>query len=210
VHGADRRGSERFQGEIPIGYAVEGVCGGAVEAQGLGGHVPVDGKRRTCERRRAERAFVHAGARVGETAAVTPEHLHVGEQVMAEGDGLGRLQVGEARHDGVGMRLGLARKRSLEGGECGLEGIERVAHVHAKVERNLVVARAARVQAAAGRANDLGQPALDVEVNVLELFGEGEAPGLDLCLNLVQAAHDLPGIGLGDDALLREHGGMRL
>ena len=68
-----------------------------------------------------------------------------------------------------------------------VEGIERVAHIQAEIQRDLVVARARRVQTAAGGSDQLGQPALDVEVDVLELGREDEASALDLGQHLVQA-----------------------
>ena len=37
----------------------------------------------------AERAFVEPPPRIGEAAAVARKHLDIGEQVMAEGHGLG-------------------------------------------------------------------------------------------------------------------------
>ena len=64
--------------------------------------MPVDREGRAGERRRAERAFVEPRARVGEAAAVARQHLDIGEQMVAEGDRLRRLQMGEAGHDHVG------------------------------------------------------------------------------------------------------------
>ncbi len=45
--------------------------------------------------------------------AVAGEHLDISEQMMAEGDGLGRLQMREARHHGGGLFVRLLRKRVL-------------------------------------------------------------------------------------------------
>src|SRR3546814_4436253 len=42
------------------------------------------GKARPGQRRRAQRAFVEAGAGVGEAAAVAADHLMIGHEVMAE------------------------------------------------------------------------------------------------------------------------------
>ena len=55
--------------------------------------------------------------RIGEAPAVAPEHLDVGQQMMAEGHRLRRLQVRESRHHRVGMRLGLVDERELQAGE---------------------------------------------------------------------------------------------
>ncbi len=90
---------------------------GPVEAQRLGRRVPIDGEGGAGQRRRAQRALVEPRPRIGEPAAVARQHLDVGEEMVAEGHGLGRLQMREARHDEVEMRLRLAGERQLQGGE---------------------------------------------------------------------------------------------
>ena len=70
------------------------------------------GIARAGERRGAERQAVHAPAAVGEALGVAREHLEVGEQVVAEGHRLRDLQVREARHHGVGVRLGKVEQRA--------------------------------------------------------------------------------------------------
>ena len=74
----------------------------------------IDRERGAGQRRRAQRALVEPLAGVGEPAAVARQHLDVGQQMMAEGDGLRRLQVREARHDRRRMRLRLAGERQLQ------------------------------------------------------------------------------------------------
>ena len=55
----------------------------------------------------ADGGGVHAPAGVGKAAIVALQHHGVGQQLLAEGDGLRALQMGVARHDGilVGARL---------------------------------------------------------------------------------------------------------
>jgi hypothetical protein len=48
--------------------------------------------------------------------------------VVAEGDGLRRLQVGEARHHGAREGEGLFGEGELQVGELGVEAVDRVAH----------------------------------------------------------------------------------
>ena len=79
--------------------------------------MPVDREGGAGQRRSAERALVEARAGIAEPAPVAPEHLHVGEAMVAEGDGLGRLQVGEARHHRTGMLLRAGEQRVLQPGE---------------------------------------------------------------------------------------------
>ena len=136
--------------------------------------------RRAGQRGGAQRQFVQARAAIGEPAAVAPEHLDIGQQMVAEGDRLRRLQVREARHDGGGIFLGAVDQGRLQVGQHRLQPVDGVAHPQPDVERHLVVARARGVQPAAGRADQLGQPRLDVEMDVLELGRELEAAALDL------------------------------
>ena len=74
---------------------------GASKPSACGGHLPVDREGRAGQRGGAQRALVHPRPGVGEAAGVAAEHLDIGHQVVAEGHRLGRLQMGEARHQGV-------------------------------------------------------------------------------------------------------------
>ena len=91
-----------------------------------------------------------------------------------------------------------------------IERVDRVAHPEAEVDRDLVVARAGGVQPAGGGADDLGEPALDVHMDVLERAREGEGARLDFALDLRETLGDGLGVGGLDDALAREHGDMGL
>ena len=81
--------SETESSEFAVGRSKPSACRG---------HVAVDREGGAGERRRAERAFVEAPPRIREAAAVAGEHLDIGEEMVAEGDRLRRLQMREARH----------------------------------------------------------------------------------------------------------------
>ena len=92
-------------------------------------------------------------------AAVAPEHLDIGHQVVAERHRLRGLQMGEARHDG--RRHAPRRGRSAPpAGRCSaaIQRVDRVAHPQPEVGRDLVVARARGVQPA-GRPRRSARPA---------------------------------------------------
>jgi hypothetical protein len=96
---------------------------------------------------------------------VAREHLDVREQVVRERHRLRDLQVREARHD----RLDVCCAASSTSARCtsassGGDAVDLVAQPQAHVGRDLVVARAAGVQALAGVAGELDQARLDVEV----------------------------------------------
>jgi len=65
------------------------------------------------------------------------------------------------------------------------------------------------VELAGDRSDELVQPALYVGVHVLERGVERERAALQLVHNLLEALHQLPGLGVGDDAGAREHARVR-
>ena len=100
--------------------------------------------------------------------------------MMAERHRLRALQVREAGHHGRGMHQRLLRQRLLIVAEQAMDVVDAVAHPEPEVGRDLIVARARGVQPPGRRANQLGEPALDIHVNVLKLALELELAGADL------------------------------
>ena len=129
---------------------------------------------------RAKWAFVEPAPAISDATAVAANHFHIGQQVMAEGDRLRRLQVGKARHHGGGMVFGLPDEYGLQLGEAPVEPVEGVAHPKPQIGGHLVVARARRMQAPRRVADQLGEPRLDVHVDVLEGAIECKRPALNL------------------------------
>ena len=123
---------------------------------------------------------------------------------------LRRLQMGEARHHGIRVLLGALEQGRLQVPQQTVGAIERVAHPKAQVGRDLVVARARGVQLAAGIADQLGEPRLDVHMDVLERGAERELARLDLALDALEAGDDRVALGGAQDADLGEHRGVRL
>ena len=148
VHDDERRSGERLHHEVAVGDGVDGVSRRPVEAQQLGCHGPVYGKGGPGERCCAQRRFVEAPATVGEAPAVAPDHLDVGQEVMAEGDRLRHLQMGEARHDGSRVLLGPVDERGLQVPARRVGLVQPRAEPEPKVRRDLIVARARGVEAA--------------------------------------------------------------
>ncbi len=96
-------------------------------------------------------------------------------------------------------------QRALQVDQQGGDQVDLVAQPEANVGRDLVVARAAGVQALAGVAGELDQARLDVEMDVLELDLPGELAALDLPADRRQAALDRGQVGGGDDVDVGEH-----
>jgi hypothetical protein len=96
--------------------------------------------------------------------------------VVAEGDRLRHLHVGEARQDGVGVLLGQVQQGQAQLAQQADDVVHGAAHVEADVGGHLVVARTAGVQALAGVADQLGQALFDVQVDVFQVQQPFELP----------------------------------
>ena len=84
---------------------------------------------------------------------------------------------------GIGSAACIAARsdeRAHHVGDLRRQPVDRIAHPEPEIQRDLVVAAARGMQAAAGLADPFGEPRLDVHVDVLERRVEHEAPGLDL------------------------------
>ena len=142
---------------------------GAIERKGSAG-----------KRAGAKWAFVETHAGIGKAAAVARRHFHIGEQMVAEGHRLRRLQMGKAGHHRAGMIERLLGERALIGGERRVDVVDRVAHPELEIGRDLIVARARGMQPPGCRPDQFGKPALDIHVDVLERALEVEFAGFDL------------------------------
>ncbi len=203
-------GRQRLERKVAVGDAVERIGGRPVEAERLGGHVAVDRERGAGKRRRAERAFVEALARVLEPPRVAAQHLDVSHEMMAEGDRLRRLQMGEARHDHRGAIQRTGSEGALQLGDLDQDPVDRIAHPEAEIDGDLIVARARGVQPAGNGSDDLCKAAFHVHMNVFERARERKRARLDFAFDLGQTLGDSLGVGGFDDAARSEHGEMGL
>ena len=106
MHHDERGGGGELDGEVAVGHGVQRVFRHRLEAEEFGGIGAVDGKARAGQGGGAERQHVDAPAAVTQARRVAHEHLEPGEQVVAEGDRLRDLQMGESGHQGLGLALG--------------------------------------------------------------------------------------------------------
>ena len=116
--------------------------------------------------------------------------------------------MGEAGHDRGGMGETFVSKRELKLAEQSIDAGNLVSDIEAEVGRHLIVARPRRMQFARNRSDQLGQTALDVQMDVLEGAPEGEFAPLDFGRDRVEPARDLVRLMLGNDAAGGEHFGM--
>ena len=196
--------------EVAVRYAVDAVGGGSLETERIGSRVAIEREAGAGKRCAAQRGLVHACTGIVEARQITPKHLVIGHQVMAERHRLRDLQVREAGHGAFGMFLGAFDEHALQFTD-GVDGfVAGIADPQPEVGRNLVVARSRRVQAARGGADQLAEAMLDSHVDVFELDPFGNAVALIFGGDLVEALEDRGRVGLSDDPLVAEHGGMSL
>ena len=129
--------------------------------------------------------------------------------MMARRHRLRRLQMGKSGHDPVGMCLGLIDQRSLQGGKRRIRHIDRVAHPQAEIGRHLVVARPRCVKPAGRVADHIGQPRLDIHVNIFEFGLEIEIPALNFVPDRGQTATNRSHVRAGQNARIAQHPGVR-
>ena len=208
VHHQNRRGGAEFDREVAVGNGVERILSNGFKTEELGRVFAVDRIGGAGESGGAQRAAVDAAAHVEEAFAVTFEHFDVGEHVVTEGHGLGDLHVGEARHDDVAAALGLGNEHFLEVFNAGDDRVDFAAQIEADVGRDLVVARAARVEALAGVADQSGKAGFDVEVHVFEFKLPLKDALFDFFLDLSHAAADVFEILFRNHADFLEHRGV--
>ena len=122
--------------------------------------------------------------------------------------GFTHLQVREARHDRVRVAFRQVGQGAAQAFQQGEDVVDGGAHVQADVGRHLVVARAARVQALAGVADQFRQAFFDVQVHVFQVEQPLELAGFDLAADLGHAALDFGAVLGTDDALGGQHFGV--
>ena len=103
---------------------------------------------------------------------------------MPEGDGLRRLEMGEAGHDGRRMLLRLVEERGLQSLDRAIEPVDGVAYPEPEIGRDLVVARARGVQPARPARRSTREARLDVQVDVFVLGAKWKGTALDLAADL--------------------------
>ena len=152
--------------------------------------------------------LIQPGPAVLQPGNVPAEHVGIGHHGVGEGDGLGSLEVGVPRHDGVQVAFRLADEGLFQVQEHPHNDGDLLLHEEAEVQGHLVVPAAGGVQPLAGGADALGEQDLHVHVDVLAVLGEFHLSLLDFLEKNLQGLHDLFRLFLGDDPLLPQHGGV--
>ena len=127
---------------------------------------------------------------------------------MGQEDRLRPLQVGVARHDQVLVFTSPIDYNCLKLAQQGADGGDLVLDEEVHIGDHLVVARARRMQLAAHRTDQFGQPLLNVQMNIFEHLPKWERPGDYFSLYLLEARDNLLRLRHRDDPLPPEHAGV--
>jgi hypothetical protein len=140
---------------------------------------------------------------------VAIEHLHPREQVMREEDGLGPLEMGVAGDEHVALPRRQVKQGPL-GAAHALDQVGRgVFEPEPHVGRHLVVPTA-RGMKPRRRRHALGQRVLNVHVHILQFRAPDEGACFDFREDDIEPLVDRIALGLGDQAHVGQHGGVRL
>jgi hypothetical protein len=205
---ADRAGREIVEHHVPVRRRVERVDRDRVEAERLGDGAAVD--LPVDPGQGAGPEWHHRGglAGGGEPVEVPRKHPEPGEQVMAEIDRLGPLEVGVAGHGPVAVGFGQIQEFTHRGGDP-LAGVVGGVHDrHEDVGRDLIVAGTAGVELAGQIADQRSEAAFDRHVDVLVTGFEGELAGLELPGDRGEALVDHRDLVIRDDADPVQGGGV--
>ena len=167
VHHRQSAGVKARRDEITIAGRIHAVGDDAGEAKRRGERLDVHRIAGTGNGAGAERQLVGLVEHHAESAVVAPERGGVRQEEVRSEDRLGASQMRVGRHQRVAGPGGAVGQHPNELHEGGLERGNPALQVQAEVERDLLVARPARVQPSARRADARDQLALDERVDVL-------------------------------------------
>ena len=117
--------------------------------------------------------------------------------------------MGKTGQDHVNVLFGNGDQCLLQCNQQCAQHVDLAAQPQAYIGGNLVVAAAAGVQALAGVTDQLGQARFNVQVHVFEVEFPFEGAGFDFCAQRRHTALDGAMVGCADDALGRQHFGVR-
>ena len=200
----------QIEQEITVGNRIERVGDHARKAKFGSRHLAIERIARTGKRGSTKRAVV-GGIKGGlQARKVAREHPGIRQQMMREQHGLSVLHMRVARQNHLVVLLGRIHQHMAQL-KIGLhELLGQRLDAQARIGRHLVVARTPSMQALASLADATRQLALDGHMNVLVVDVEGEVAGIDILFDSGQTLGNRLLVLGTDDALGRQHFGMRL
>ncbi len=174
MRGADRGVRQELLDEVPVRHGVDRVVERTPEPETGGRGDGVEPQRRRGERARPERRRGRPHGPLVEPLEVAEERPGVGQQVMAERDGLRGPRVGDAGHDRVDVLARPGDERAHEHRGQALDPAARREEPQPQVGDDEVVAAPAGVQPRPHVAQPVRDPAFDRRVHVLVRLIERE------------------------------------
>ena len=142
----DRGGRGEFNGEIAVADRIQRIGRRGGESEQVRGVRAIERIRGPGQRRCAQRHDVDPLATVHQPLVIALEHLEPGQQMVAEGDRLGDLQMGEAGHDRRGLLRRQFSQPAQQPAQSGQNRVNRVAQIQPQVGGDLIVAGTTGVQ----------------------------------------------------------------
>ena len=202
--GHDQRGSSaEFDGEIPIGHRIQRILANGVESQFLGDELAINRIAGSGQSGGAQRQTVDPLAAIGQPANIPLQHLKIGHEVMAKRHRLCHLQMGETRHKRGGVGFRQANNRTLQRPQCQSNVVNAIAQIKPNIGRDLIVARAARVQPLARVADQFRETLFDIEVHIFLGYRPNKPAGAYVRQDQRHAALNIRQISGADDLLSR-------
>jgi len=106
MHGQQRAGGAKFDGEIAIAHGVHGILGNArlasfeiYKIQKLGNKFTIQWQSASGNRTASHRTHIHPQIAIIQSVVVTLEHFNISQNMMGEINRLRALQVSVARND---------------------------------------------------------------------------------------------------------------
>ena len=208
MHHEDGRRREKFENVVAVADGIHAVDVDALKVQLFRDKRTIDRQRRPRERPRTERHDIRSRIDALESLKIACKHSKIRHEMMRKENRLRTLEMRIAGHNDFTVTLRRFHKCFLQLPNVIQYLDDRAAHKHMRIERDLIVAAARGVQTAARVADRVRETFLDIHVNILERRAELECPRVDLRENVTQPLFNGRVIRRGDDADMREHGGM--
>ena len=215
VHAGQRAGGGELDEHVAVGHGIHGIlrhprpAATVDEAERPGGEFAVDAQRSAGDGPGAQRAPVGVVGCFGQALVVALEHLQPRQKMMRQRHRLRPLEVGVAGNEHVAVRLGHGQQRAPGSAELCLQDRARLLEEEPHVGGHLVVAAAGGVKSGGG-GHTLRQRLLDVHVHVLQPGTPAEPPRFNFAQDFIQPRTDGVAVFFGDEADVREHGGVGL
>src|SRR5437773_3744342 len=200
---------QKFADEIAIAYGIHAVLADARKAKLACDASAVQNDCRSSERAGTKRENICSDEAIAKALRVAFKSFDLSEQVMAERDRLGALQMRVTGHQQIDVLLSEAEQRGLQISQPIRDFCDLGFYIKPKIERHLIVPAARGMKLSADGAKSFCQRRLDVHVDIFERLIPPELTGFDFILDLAQFVLDLlPLIG-GYNSRLGQRSGVR-